>query len=80
MNDEVDRLNKSVNAIKDAEHEEKLPLSLEERLSSFWLACCAAAAIEHDRRLAGLPESQPEPWPLPPGSSSPRNSTSTKKA
>jgi hypothetical protein len=63
MNDEVDRLNNSIDAIKAAEHEKKLPLSLEERSRRLALVCRAAAAVDRDRRQAGLPESQPEPWP-----------------
>ena len=56
-------LTNAIDAIKEMESEADLPKSLEERSHRLALACRATTAIARDRRRAGLPEPQPEPWP-----------------
>jgi hypothetical protein len=50
-------------AADDAEIARLRTLSEHERSQMLEAACTAAAEIERSRRAAGLPPSQPAPWP-----------------
>jgi hypothetical protein len=63
MPSDADRLTTSIEAIKRMELNATLPDSLEERSRRLTLACRGAAAIAWNRRLVGLPDPKPAPWP-----------------
>jgi hypothetical protein len=58
------RIQESIDAISELEQDSHtLAPTFEERAEQIAFACRGAAAVLRDRRLAGIADPEPDPWP-----------------